>query len=156
MTWRLVSRAGNLRGKKRKVEMAYENTAVPIDKSQGHIRKLLTSRGGTGIAFVSQPPHEGMEAMIPIDGVTYKIRIAAKVPGDSRDAERDMRRIWRVLFFHLKAVFEAAASGVLEFREMMMPYVVTKDGRTIGQHILPNLSTAIEGKPERMLPGPKD
>jgi len=97
-----------------------------------------------------------MEAMIPIDGVTYKIRIQARIPDDSRDAERDLRRIWRVLFFHLKSVFEAAASGVLEFREMMMPYVVVKDGRTIAQHILPNLSTAIEGRPERMLPGTKD
>lgn len=136
--------------------MAYENTKVPVWQSQGDIRKMLASRGGTGVAFVSQPPMEGLEAMIPIDGVTYKIRVTASVPHDSRDAERDLRRIWRVLFFHLKSVFEAAASGVLEFREMMMPYVVVKDGRTIAQHILPNLSTAIEGRPERMLPGSKE
>ena len=136
--------------------MAYEKTKVPVHLSQGDIRKLLASRGGTGVAFVSQPPMEGMEAMIPIDGVTYKIRIVAHVPPDSRDAERDLRRIWRVLFFHLKSVFEAAASGVLEFREMMMPYVVVKDGKTISQHILPNLATAVEGRPERMLPGSKE
>lgn len=136
--------------------MAYETTKVPVHQSQGDIRKLLVTRGGTGVAFVSQPPMEGLEAMIPIDGVSYKIRITAYVPSDSRDAERDLRRIWRVLFFHLKAVFEAAASGVLEFREMMMPYVVVKDGRTIGQHILPNLATAVEGRPERMLPSGKD
>jgi len=141
---------------KRKPRQAYEDTPVAVHQSQADIKKLMMQHGGTGIAFVSQPPTEGFEAMIPIDGVTYKIRVCAQVPGDSRDAERDTRRIWRVLFYHLKAVFEAASSGVLEFREMMLPYIVTKDNRTIGQHVLPNLSTAVEGRPERMLPGGKD
>jgi hypothetical protein len=133
--------------------MAYETTRVSVPQSQADIRKMLIAHGGTAVAFVSQPPTEGFETMIPIDGVTYKIRVSATVPPESRDAEKDTRRIWRVLFFHLKAVFEASTSGVLEFREMMMPYIVTKDGRTIGQHVLPNLSTAVQGKPERLLPG---
>jgi hypothetical protein len=134
----------------------YEDTSVPVHQSQADIKKLLTRCGGTGVAFVSQPPSEAFEAMVPIEGVTYRIRVGAQVPAESRDAEQDVRRIWRVLFFHLKAVFEASASGVLEFREMMLPYIVTKGGKTIGQHILPNLSTAVEGRPERLLPGGKD
>jgi hypothetical protein len=152
--------------------MAYENTGVPVAKSQEGIRQLLLENGATGIAFVSQsdPVSEGFEAMIPIDGKTYRIRIAAvirKVENNSKgrwyrgsyrarktDAqvqETELRRVWRVLFYHLKSVYEASNSGVMEFRELVLPYVVVKDGRTIAQHLLPKLSEAIESRPERML-----
>ena len=135
--------------------MAYERTAVPVAQSQSEIKKLVMSRGGAGVAFVSQPPTEGFEAMMPIDGVTYKIRISATVPKDSRDSQADERRIWRVLYYHMKSVFESAASGVMEFREMMLPYIVTKDGQTVAQHIIPKLESAIQTDPARLLPGPR-
>ena len=148
--------------------MSYENTEVPVSRSQEGIRKLLLENGATGIAFVSQsePLSEGFEAMIPIDGKTYRVRIVAKVtkvekkPRRRRYApaksqvelqEAEMRRIWRVLFYHLKSVYEATTTGVMEFRELMLPYVVVKDGRTIAQHLLPQLDKAIESRPERML-----
>lgn len=135
--------------------MAYEKTNVPVWQSQAEIQRMLKKYGGTGVAFVSQPPKEGIEAMIPIEGITYKIRIQAEVSAKVRDPEQALRRIWRVIYFHLKSVFEAAASGVLEFREMMLPYIVTKDNKTVAEHLLPNLATAIEGKSERLLPGGK-
>jgi hypothetical protein len=131
--------------------MAYERTKVEAARSQVGIRNLLMTCGGAGIAFISQPPMEGFEALMPIDGVTYKVRIQADVPVDSRDVEADVRRIWRVFYYHMKSVFEAADSGVMEFREMMLPYIVVKDGQTIGQHILPNLAKAVESRPERLL-----
>jgi len=148
--------------------MAYENTEVAVSKSQEGIRKLLLENHATGIAFVSQtePLSEGFEAMVPIDGKTYRIRIVARVkkvekkPRRRRYApakseyemqESEMRRVWRVLFYHLKSVYEATNTGVMEFRELMLPYVVVKDGRTIAQHLLPQLDKAIESRPERML-----
>ena len=132
--------------------MAYEKTQVPVMQSQSEIKKLVMGRGGTGVAFISHPPNEGFEAMIPIEGVTYKIRIVAQTPVNSRDIERDTRRIWRVIYYHMKSVFEAAASGVMEFREMMLPYIVTRDDKTVGQHILPKLEAALAGRPDRLLP----
>ena len=152
--------------------MAYENTAVSVGKSQEAIRRLLLDNGASGIAFVSQtePLSEGFEAMIPIEKKTYRIRIVAKVKRienksvskyyrgrwisaktDAQVQDSEMRRIWRVLYFHLKSVYEATNTGVMEFRELMLPYVVVKDGRTIAQHLLPNLDRAIESRPERML-----
>lgn len=133
--------------------MAYERTKVTVVQSQSDLKRLLMTRGGAGFAFISQPPMEGFEALMPLDGVTYKIRIHAAVPKDSRDVEADTRRIWRVFFYHMKSVFEAAEAGVMEFREMMLPYIVVNDGRTIGQHILPNLAQAVESRPERLLTG---
>ena len=45
---------------------------------------------------------------------------------------------------------------MMEFREMMLPYIVTANGQTIGQRILPHLEKAIESRPERLLMSPKD
>jgi hypothetical protein len=51
----------------------------------------------------------------------------------------------------MKNVFEAADSGVMEFRELMLPYIVTKSGMTISEQLLPNLAKAIESNPSRLL-----
>jgi len=99
---------------------------------------------------------EGFQAMMPINGEIYTIRISAYVKENRHDPDKEARRIWRVLFHHLKDIFEASNSGVMEFRELILPYIVTKDGKTVAQHILPKLESAINGNPERMLPAPKD
>lgn len=151
--------------------MAYEATSVPVSRSQEAIRKLLLENGASGVAFVSQtdPLQEGFQAMIPLDGKTYQVRIVAKVKTVERKArhrrygyapksqvemqEGENRRVWRVLYYHLKSVYEAANTGVMEFRELMLPYVVVKDGRTIAEHLIPQLDKAIESRPERLLMG---
>jgi hypothetical protein len=149
--------------------MAYEGTEVSVSKSQEGIRKLLLENKATGIAFITQtdPLSEGFEAMVPIDGKTYRIRIVAHVKkvekkarkrrwgtapkSDAQMQDSENRRVWRVLFYYLKSVYEAANTGVMEFRELVLPYVVVKDGRTVAQHLLPNLDKAIESRPERLL-----
>lgn len=150
--------------------MAYEGTLVAVSRSQEEIRRLILANSGTGIAFVSQPPMEGFEAMVAIEGATYKIRISAEVKLPEKKRRRRYgvlkselqrndeatRRVWRVLFYYMKSVYEAANSGVMEFRQMVMPYVVTHDGRTVSEHILPKLESAINGNPARMLPAPKE
>lgn len=133
--------------------MAYEGTEVPVARSQEAIRKLVMGNRGTGVMFWSKPPMEGFEAFVPLDGVSYHVRIQAEVKRARKDKDDEActRRIWRVLFYHMKAIYENAASGVMEFREMMLPYIVTKDGLTIGQKLLPHLERAIESRPERLL-----
>jgi len=132
--------------------MAYENTVVAVPKSQDKIRQLILKNKGTGVAFVSEPPMEGFQAKMTIEGIAYTVRISAYLKEGARDPEQEMRRIWRVLYHHLKDIFEAANSGVMEFRELILPYIVTNDGRTVAEHILPKLESAIQGNPERMLP----
>ena len=134
--------------------MAYEGTAVPVSRSQEKIKQMILENKGTGVAFVCEPPMEGFQAAMPIDGKTYTIRIQAFIK-EARDPDQETRRIWRVLYHHIKDIFEASNSGVMEFRELILPYIVTNDGQTIAQHILPKLDQAIAGRPERMLPAPK-
>jgi len=150
--------------------MAYENTEVSVSRSQEGIRKLIMSRKGSKIAFITDPPNEGFEAYIELEGQPYRIRLlgvmrdapeeksrmyrgSLKTTEKQRSAfvEAEARRIWRVLFYHLKSVFEAADSGVLEMRELLLPYIVTNSGKTIAQQILPKLSQAIEHNPARLL-----
>lgn len=130
---------------------AYGTTSVPVERSQSSIRDLVMTRGGSGIAFIEQPPMEGFHCLMPIDGVTYTVRIQAQVPKDSRDVAQDRRRIWRVLYYHLKSVFDSSASGVMEFREMMLPYIVTANNQTVAERILPTLEKAIQSNPARLL-----
>jgi len=134
--------------------MAYESTQVAVPKSQDKIRQMLIRHKGGSVAFISDPPLEGFQAIVPIDGKSYSIRIMATIK-EKRDAEQECRRIWRVLYHHIKSIFEASDSGVMEFREMMLPYIMTHDGKTVGQHIIPQLDKAIAGRPDRLLPPPR-
>jgi len=131
--------------------MSYEHTSVAVSKSQEAIRRLIMEHDGKGVAFVSHPPNEGFEAQILIEASTYHIRVTATCDPDARDEEQEQRRVWRVLYWHLKADFEASDSGVLEFRELMLPYIVTKDGKTIGDHLVPKLAEAVQTNPARLL-----
>lgn len=155
--------------------MAYEATEVPVVRSQDGIRRLLMRRAGAKLAFISDPPREGFEAVVEIDAAPYRVRVMATtrpapltknrrhyrrgVVGEKETtdrfrqewAERETRRIWRVLFYHLKSVFEAADSGVMEFRELMLPYIILRDGRTIADIMVPKLSTLVQTDPARLL-----
>lgn len=147
--------------------MAYEKTSVAVTKSQDGIRKMIMSHKGFAVAFVSEkepmqsiPDREGFSAKVMIDSKPYEVRIFASLKKPLRHYseaqkrafnEQEERRVWRVLFHHLKSVFEAADSGVMEFRELMLPFVVTPSGQTISEIILPQLDARLAGQPSRLL-----
>ena len=123
--------------------MSYEQTEVSVSRSQEGIRKLILGNGGTGVAFISQPPKEGFEAQVPIDGKVYHIRIVAEcVPKERKRKRRwrygsrpqrdpmeaEARRVWRVLFYNLKSTFESANSHVMELTGTA-PFVHRHEGR---------------------------
>lgn len=147
--------------------MAYDATRVSIADSQSAIRKIVYGHKGTGIIFMSRPPREGFEALVTLAGQAYHIRVMAtckdvnthKGPGYRRrspdtiatELEQENRRVWRVLYWHLKAMFEAADSGVIAVEDIIMPYIVTPDGRTIAEHVAPRLAEMREITHERLL-----
>lgn len=142
--------------------MAYDQTEVVVSKSQDSIRKLIYNHKGTGLILLSQPPREGFEAMVTIADVSYQIRVMAHCKDVTRDKhgiprsdrayqnarEQEERRVWRVLYYHLKAMFEAADSGVIDIRDVILPYVVMKDGMTIADMLKPQMPQLmnIEGR----------
>ena len=121
--------------------MNYSGTKVPVMQSQTDIRKLVYAHKGTGISFMSRPPREGFEALVTMGSQSYHIRVMATcktVP--ERLREQEERRVWRVLYWHLKAMFVAADSEVIAIEDIIMPYIVTPDGRTIAEHVAPKLA----------------
>jgi hypothetical protein len=149
--------------------MAYEDTSVAVTKSQEGIRNLVMRHSGFGFAAVSErdpmgkaPSREGFHAKVLIDGKPYAVRVMAQLkmaPTRMTDVqqqkfrEQEERRIWRVLYYHMKSVFEASDSGVMEFRELMLPYILLATGSTIAEKVLPELDRAIQTSPVRMLEG---
>lgn len=128
--------------------MAYEHTMVSVDKSQGAIRKLMTAHGATNIAFASatDPRMEGFQATVVLDGKPYGIRVAVPVRDKKNEKlqDRENRRVWRVLYHHMKATFEAGDSSVIDIRELLLPFLVTKDGRTLGQRVIQDMPKMLE------------
>ena len=131
--------------------MAYDSTSVPIGQSQNSIRELVYKHRGTGVSFISQPPREGFEALVTLAETAYHIRVMATCKVKVPDRAQEERRVWRVLFWHLKAMFEAADSGVIAVEDIILPYIVTPDGRTIAEHIVPRLAEARGMNPEKLL-----
>jgi len=137
--------------------MAYEHTEVPVDRSQAALRKLIQAHKGFGLAVISeQDPQgreasvEGFQAKVMIDQTPCVVKIMAKVRRVG-NREQEERRIWRVLYYHMKGIFEAADSGVMEFRTMMLPYIVTPNGMTVAEQIMPRLQLVLTGKMPKLL-----
>jgi hypothetical protein len=148
--------------------MAYEGTEVAVSKSQDSIRRLIYAHKGTGLMLVSKPPAEGFEAFIEIAQKPYHVRIMAtcrevskrdprsrwkerSASAHAAAVEQEERRVWRVLFWHLKGIFEAADSGVIDIRNIIMPYVVLRDGTTLSDHIMPRMDELMTMNPDRLL-----
>ena len=119
--------------------LSYDETRVPISQSQMEIRRMIYAHKGTGMNFMSQPPREGFEALVTMGEQGYHIRVMATCRKVS-NRDQEERRVWRVLHWHLKAMFVAADSGVIAIEDIIMPYIVTPDGRTIAEHIAPKLA----------------
>jgi hypothetical protein len=130
--------------------MSYENTHVSVADSQNAIRKIVYGHKGTGISFMSRPPKEGFEALVTMQENAYHIRVMATAK-NVHDKQQEERRVWRVLYWHLKAMFEAADSGVIAIEDIIMPYIVTPDGRTIAEHVAPKLAEMREYTHEKLL-----
>jgi hypothetical protein len=142
------------------IQMPYETTEVPVSRSQEGIRKMIYAHKGTGVNLISHPPREGFEAMVTIEKISYHIRIMATcrthagpgyAPMSQEKREQEERRVWRVLYWHLKAVFEASDSGVIDIRDVIMPYVVTRDGRTLSEIVVPRMEQLMQADTVKLL-----
>jgi hypothetical protein len=130
--------------------MAYETTEVPVEKSQGEIRKLLTGAGASRLAFGEERDDDGrrwaavtfvvglqaVQLKVPLKLVSEKAvrdkhyRSRTKTIDEVRDVlyEQEERRIWRVLAWNLKARMVAVEEEVETFEEAFLAHLL--DPRT--------------------------
>lgn len=152
-------------------------TKVPVERTQGEISKTLIGAGASAFGT-----HTDIEKRIATIGFKYQglhIEMSIRLPDryevifthDNQGKERsdakslecyeaELRRLWRCLALALKAKVVAVSDGVTTFEKEFMPYVVTADGVSIGDKLLPILEQAKKsGKgvsPLLALPGGSD
>lgn len=133
---------------------AYRTTTVPVHESQADVRELLRARKATGMQISEswggdQAIADVRFAMPGEAGGFYAYRIRVRVPAMVLDEVRELarrqkrrqptpaeaqaqgeRQIWRLVFWWLKAQFEAADAGLVSLEEAFLPWMELPDGRT--------------------------
>lgn len=125
--------------------MAYETTEVAVSTSQGHIRDILQRHRVTELQFGEGTDERGGWARVEFVRQQHVVRITARYrPVDravvaekerrsrtktGRQIEQDLtqqeaRRVWRVLYWTLKARLEAIDEGLEVFEQAFLPYLV--------------------------------
>lgn len=132
--------------------MSYaKNTKVPIERSQGEIRKILTKHGATGFAFAE---NEGLAQVIfEIKGFRVKFNLPMPCPPKQNSTEVSKRFYhqlcrtkWRSLVLAIKAKMECVESGITTIEQEFLAHIVLPNGRTVGHHAIPQLRDAYELK----------
>ncbi len=137
------------------------DTSVPVEKSRAEIEGTLAKYGATRFGYMT----EEAQAVIGFSLNGKNIRFTVPLP-DKRDAtftqrtverygkvhvyprgagealkawEQACRSRWRSLALCVKAKLEACAAGITTFEEEFLAHIVTNDGRTVGQRMLPQV-----------------
>jgi hypothetical protein len=138
--------------------MAYEATAVPVEKSQSEIRGLLSRHHATQFAFGEETASNGRQwAAVSFSAQGYVVRM--RVPHKEVDhralmkrlqrarsktkfdleyemREREAKRIWRVLAWNLKARLVAVEEQVETFAEAFLAHLINPaTGRTVYEQL---------------------
>lgn len=138
--------------------MAYETTTVPVERSQGEVRKLLTDYGASRFAFGEETDSAGVRwAAISFAHAGHAVRL--RVPHKPVDEkvllakarrartqtyqdfeavaiEQEARRIWRVIAHNLKARLVSVEEGVETFEEAFLAHFVNaQTGRTVFEEL---------------------
>ncbi len=125
------------------------DTSVPVDRSKSQIEKLLTAHGAQGFQTGWQGP-EGDDPGWDVIGFKWKNRairfqiarpvVKSSYRSNQSAMDQKTRQRWRILHLVIKAKLEAVQAGVSVFEEEFLAHIVTDDGQTIGQHLMPRLA----------------
>jgi hypothetical protein len=104
----------------------YRGTKVQAEKSQSDIKKMLKSYGATMFQF-GEAEYSGQgayvgEVLVVLEFIRAGLKIRVIAPYDG--SEREERRIWRVLYWGLKARMEAVDHGVETFEQAFLSHIV--------------------------------
>jgi hypothetical protein len=131
----------------------YKKTSVNWAKSQTQIVKMLADFKIYNTRFTNLSDKFCLEFMAPLPGHEKPLGVRIVVPiqytGDDEDKrQKELNRLHRVLFNHIKAKFVAIESGLTEFMEEFMPHLIIMDkngnSSTLGQTLLPQYTESLE------------
>lgn len=131
---------------------SYATTSVNWAKSQTTIVKMLTARGIFQTRFTNLEDKFVIEFLAPQEDskpVGVRVIVPFFYKGENEEKkQKELNRMHRVLFYHLKAKFVAIDSGLTEFMEEFMPHLIVMDKKgnssTLGQMLLPQYKDGLE------------
>lgn len=146
-----------------------EATTVDAPRSRAEIERILERYGATGFMYGWQRD----TAIVAFEAKGRRIRFTIPLPdrhdrafthtptGLRRTAkseqeafEQATRQRWRALALVIKAKLEAVESGISEFQEEFMAFIVLPDGQTVGEWMGPQIAeTYRTGQMPPLLPG---
>lgn len=143
-------------------------TDVPVDRSRAQIEKLLERYGASSFMY-------GWESTVAVVAFQYDrwtIRFRLPMPAKEEFAKTEtgrrreksamerehaqaMRQRWRALHLVIQAKLEAVECGITTFEEEFLSHIVTPNGLTVGDQVLPRLVEAAESgqMPKALLSG---
>lgn len=141
-------------------------TDVPTDKSRAEIERTLSRYGASRFAYMNEPER----AMIAFEMQGKRIRFVLPLPNKDtfsntpggrrkRDEhskfkawEQACRQCWRALALAIKAKLEWTETGIVTIEEEFLPYIVTGNGKTVAEILMPQLNQLYEsGRVPRQL-----
>lgn len=139
-----------------------KGTTVTVQSSQMEISRTLNRYGIDSYTFGQTPGWAQVEFMHAGMPIRVRVELPAKPPkqmgvntktGRQVDLwkahEQQIKELWRALLLFIKAALESVELGIVSVDQAFMAFLVTADGRTLGERILPEYrqSLAIESAP---------
>lgn len=122
-----------------------EGTTVTVAQSRGDITGILTKHGVDTMAWGANP--KGDYLAFELGGHSFRLDIVKPTVDDiyrmwpnHRDTDSKMaaewRRRWRATVLLLKAKLEFADGETSTIEQELMPYILLRDGSTLGSAVL--------------------
>lgn len=158
--------------------MAYDGTEVPAARSQEGIRAILNKYGIRQVQFTDCWPDGVAVEFISVEGgpggveKVIRVRVVGKPNADNlvvkrprrryrrrtttttaeRKSDGERRRVYRVIYYHLKSKLEAVSEGLVTFEEEFLPHIVLPSGATVYDELKQHLPAVFAGTAPLALP----
>lgn len=128
--------------------MSYaEKTKVPIEQSQGEIRRILERYNAHGFAFGEQ----GDTAIVVFQMNQRVIKFVLPMPPRPKPGATDAthstwrqlcRSRWRGLTLAIKAKLECVEAGISSFEQEFLAQIQLPNGKAVGEVMIPQIESA--------------
>lgn len=130
--------------------MSYaEKSSVPIDRTQGEIRKILSKYGASGFAYGEQ----GARALVMFEMRGRRIKFVLPLPqkpsqnanqASIKTYEQLCRTKWRCLVLAIKAKLECVESQITTLEQEFMAHIMLPNGQTVGEAVIPQIEQSYQ------------
>jgi hypothetical protein len=124
-------------------------TSVPVDRSQGEIRKTLSRYEATGFAYGEQ----GHVALVMFEMKGRRIKFVLPLPvkpaprssaREFNQYEQTIRTRWRCLALAIKAKLECVETGITTLEQEFLAHVMLPSGQTAGEVMIPQIEKSYQ------------